>query len=85
MREAFSLFVGAWVLGLIALLVGRYSGRKPLPAGAGAKALVYLQAWIVAALVQAIGLIVDPGRHWSTDFMLPILAGAAWVRLVALH
>lgn len=80
-----SSFVQAWLLGLVALLIGRYAGRGPkaLPVFIGPKLLVFLKVWAVTFLAQvafaALGITLGFREHYQAgfaEFLLPIAAGA---------
>jgi hypothetical protein len=80
-----SAFVQAWLLGLIALLIGRYAGRqsKWMPAFLGPKLLIYLKVWCVTFVAQVafayLGQLVGLKEHLQSgiaEFLLPIIAGS---------
>jgi len=85
LQQLVSSFVQAWLLALVALLIGRYVGQqsKRLPSSFGASLLVYLKVWaatfIAQVLFSAIGLQLGLKEHLQSgfaEFLLPILAGA---------
>ena len=92
-----SAFVQVWLLGLIALLIGRYAGRqrKQLPVFFGPKVVLYLKVWAVTFLAQVafayFGHLLGLKEHIQSglaEFLLPIVAGSFYahqtlVRLAA--
>ena len=80
-----SSFVQAWLLGLVALLVGRYAGRqhKQMPLFFGPKVVLYLKVWAVTFLAQVafayLGYLLGLKEHIQSgfaEFLLPIVAGS---------
>lgn len=80
-----SAFVQAWLVGLFALLIGRYArqGRKQLPVFFGPKVLLYLKVWAVTFLAQLtfayLGHLMGLKEHIQSGFaelLLPIIAGS---------
>jgi hypothetical protein len=80
-----SAFVQAWLLGLIALLIGRYAGtqRKQMPIFFGPKVVIYLKVWAVTFLAQVafvyLGHLLGFQEHIQSsfaEFLLPIVAGS---------
>ena len=80
-----SAFVQAWLLGLIALLIGRYAGRrrKQMPVFFGPKVVIYLRVWAVTFLAQVafayLGNLLGLKEHVQSgfaEFLLPVAAGS---------
>ena len=86
MIQAFiSAFVQAWLLGLIALLIGRYAGRQPkqLPIFFGPKVVLFLKVWAVTFLAQVafayLGHLLGLKEHVQSgfaEFLLPLVSGS---------
>jgi hypothetical protein len=89
-----SAFVQAWLLGLIALLIGRYAGRqrKQMPVFFGPKVVLYLKVWAVTFLAQAaftyLGHLLGLKEHVQSgfaEFLLPIVAGSYYAHVTLLR
>jgi hypothetical protein len=95
MIEALSSpFVQAWLLGLIALVVGRYVGgqRKELPLLFGPKLVLYLKVWVVTFLAQStfayLGHVLALQEHVQSgfaEFLLPIAVGSYYAHAALLR
>jgi cytochrome c biogenesis protein CcdA len=87
-------FISAWVLGLIAAILGRYVGRTGVrfPEKWGARGAVFLQIWgftFLAVLVfgyagHLFGL-QERTQTSFAEFLLPIIAGAYFCRQVLIR
>ena len=89
-EDLVSAFVQAWLLALIALLIGRFVGQGPkrFPAFPVAKALVFLQVWGVTFLAQLAfsyaGNVMALKEHTQAglaEFLLPLVFGAIYAHL----
>ena len=89
-----SSFVQAWLLGLIALIVGRYAGRqrKQMPVFHGPKVVLYLKVWAVTFLAQVafayLGNLLGLKEHIQSgfaEFLLPIIAGSYYAHTLLLR
>jgi len=89
-----SLFVHTWLIGFIALVLGRYIGTTPAnwPPGVGGKLVVYLQVWAVTFLAQLVfgylGKRLSLEEHIQSGFakfFVPIAIGAIFTRQLLLR
>ncbi len=87
-------FVQAWLLGFIALLAGRYLGKrkKVFPASLGRKLFLYAQVWSVTFLMllflTPIGRALALPEHLQSglaEFLLPIAAGTCFAHMQLLR
>ena len=89
-----SAFVQAWLLGLTALLIGRYAGRqrKQMPVFFGPKVVIYMKVWAVTFLSQMafaylghlLGLKEDIQNSFA-EFLLPLIAGSFFAHHILLR
>ena len=90
MIEALFLqFIRAWLLGLLALLAGRYVGQGAvnLPSRRRLIVLMYLEVWGIAFVAQIAFGYLGYSLRWSesaqvgfSEFLLPLVAGAYFAR-----
>jgi hypothetical protein len=87
-------FIEAWVVGLIALLLGRYirPKNKRMPVAIGSKLLLYLKVWAVTFFSRLVfgqfgNWLAITGDLQSTfvEFLLPVFAGAYYAHGVFLR
>src|SRR5690606_24450216 len=85
----FYAFIQAWLLGLVALVIGRYFARAPskLPTTFDRKLYVYLQVWAVTFFAQLtfgyLGHVMAWEPHYQqgfAEFLLPLIAGAYFAK-----
>jgi hypothetical protein len=78
-------FLSAWLLGLIALIIGRYAGtsKARFPDGFTRNCVVFLKVWGVTFFAQLAFGYLGYAMRWSeaaqsgfAEFLLPIAAGA---------
>ena len=89
MESLFLSFVETWLLGLIAILVGRYigPGNAQFPKGVGRILFAYLKVWALTFFARVSFNFLGHSLHWDesaqsafADFMLPVAAGAYFAR-----
>lgn len=89
-----SAFVQAWLLGAIALVIGRYAGRqqKKLPLFFGPRVLVFLKVWAITFVAQVafayLGHLLDLKEHIQSgfaEFLLPLVAGSYYAHQLLLR
>lgn len=83
-------FIAAWVLGIIALLLGRFvkPSNAQFPSTIKAKLFVYIKVWVFVFLAQLFfGYIAylinfnnELDRYTYFEFLLPIITGAIFAR-----
>lgn len=89
----FYKFIATWLLGLIALIAGRYIGRGHIkfPTGMGRVALIYLQVWTVTFIGKLAFGFLGHALQWEeatqigfAEFLLPVAAAAYFARQLLL-
>lgn len=85
----FYKFIEAWLLGLIAFVVGRYVGRGyvKLSPDRGRLFFIYLKIWTVTFIGQLIFGFLGHALQWGDDaqlgyaeFLLPLAVGTYFAR-----
>jgi hypothetical protein len=85
----FLRFIQAWVLGLLALVAGRYVGQGSvkLPSRKGLIVLMSLEVWGITFIAQIAFSYLGHSLQWSdsaqmsfAEFLLPLAAGAYLAR-----
>lgn len=91
MTQSFvSAFVQAWLLGIIALLIGRFvgPGEKILPLSLAGKVLLYVEVWAVTFVAQLaltyLGALLEVTQATSESllgFIAPVAIGSVFAHL----
>lgn len=93
-EKSIYFFLSAWLLGLVALILGRFVGkpRASFSDKPGQNILIYLQVWAFTALAKLTFGYLGYLAHWSestqsgfAEFFLPIATGAYFARQLLLH
>ncbi len=95
MLQAFVIsFVQAWLLGLVALVIGRYIGKrqKQLPYLISSKLFLYLKVWSVTFIAQVafayLGYFLGFNESFQiglAETLLPLMAGSYYAHTLFLR
>ena len=87
-------FLEAWLIALIALIIGRFAGASPprFPSGIARNLAVFFQVWVITAIAKYAFGYLGHTLQWSeaaqagfAEFLLPIAAGAYFARQLPLR